>query len=252
MPAVINRIAEAYGWQAAYQGVGFGLIAVAFPVAYLLVRDAPREPSATTVGARAPFALGTLLHSRAFWHLAVAFACLGVFTSTAIVNMIGVLEENGMVRRAAVLALSVMALATIVGRLSSGLLLDRYRINLVIPGFALLGAGAIFALSLGTVGAPAYVCAACIGLLVGAEIDVLGYSVKRFFGLPRYGAIFGILFAIFHIGGAFGGYAMGLGSRIGQGFSLGLWFATGAATIAAILFATLPSPGGARPLFATV
>ncbi len=239
MPVVINQVAEVYGWRSAYLYVGLGSIVVGFPLAYALVRDAPRR-TLHSANAASPFKTGDYARSRPLWTLALAFAGLGVFTSAGLVNLIGVLEANGMARQQAVEGLSALGGATMAGRLLSGWLLDRFRINFVIPIIAAAAAAAIFALSLGLAGAAAYACAVSMGLLVGAEIDVLGFSVKRFFGSAHYGTIFGFLFAVFHIGGAIGAYVMGIGSRFGGGYAPGLTVASLATFGAAILFASLP------------
>ena len=45
---------------------------------------------------------------------------------------------------------------------------------------------------------------------LGAEVDVIGYMVGRYFGLRRYGVIYGYVFAIFTVGSGVGPYLMGL------------------------------------------
>ena len=41
---------------------------------------------------------------------------------------------------------------------------------------------------------------------LGAEVDIVGYLVSRYFGLRRYGEIYGYIFAIFTIGSGVGPY----------------------------------------------
>ena len=52
--------------------------------------------------------------------------------------------------------------------------------------------------------------AICFGFSLGAEVDIVGYLVSRYFGLHRYGEIYGCIFAIFTIGSGLGPYLMGL------------------------------------------
>ena len=244
LPVIINDLAQAQGWRTAYLVVGLGSIVVVWPLALAFVHDAPRDRAGEPLAA-ASASMMTLVASPILWQLGIAFAGLGVFTSAAIVNLVSVLEANGMPSRAAVLGLSALGGATMIGRLLSGWLLDRFRLNLVLPAFALAAAGAILALSFGLSGPLAYGCAACMGLMVGAEIDVLGYSIKRFFGPARYGSIFGIVFAVFHLGGAMGSLAIGYANALGRGYAPGLWIAAAATLAAAGLFAALPRSASA-------
>jgi len=60
-------------------------------------------------------------------------------------------------------------------------------------------------------GGPALILAAiALGFGLGAEVDVIGFMVSRYFGLRAYGGIYGCLFAIFTIGTGLGPVVMGL------------------------------------------
>ena len=50
----------------------------------------------------------------------------------------------------------------------------------------------------------------CFGFSLGAEVDIVGFLVGRYFGLRRYGEIYGYIFAIFTVGSGIGPYLMGL------------------------------------------
>ncbi len=47
------------------------------------------------------------------------------------------------------------------------------------------------------------------GLGTGAEIDLIGYMVSRYFGLKAFGEIYGYLFAIFIVGTGIGPVMLG-------------------------------------------
>ena len=240
MPIVINAIAETRGWRAAYAFIGLGSIALAWPIAWAFVRDAPRVTTLLETAAE-PFHFGRMLRDRILWQLMAAFVCLGLFSAIALVNLVGVLEVNGMARQAAVVAMSVLGIATISGRLLCGWLLDRLSIRLVVPLFAIPAGLAVFLIAQGATGPAAYVCAFGMGMLVGAEIDVLGYTVKRFFGLARYGTLYGLIFALFHLGGAVGAFSMGALHRTSGSFGPGLWLGSLACLLAALIFSLLPA-----------
>jgi hypothetical protein len=50
----------------------------------------------------------------------------------------------------------------------------------------------------------------CFGFSLGAEVDIVGFLVGRYFGLRRYREIYGYIFAIFTVGSGVGPYLMGL------------------------------------------
>ena len=238
MPLIINFIAATWGWRTAYLSIGLGSIALAWPTAYVFVKDAPRRLTKRAVTER--FAWGPVLRDHATWLLALAFVDLGLFSAIALVNLVSVLEVNGMPRNLAVIAFSVLGIATIFGRLLCGWLLDRLSIRIVLPAFSIPAGLAILALREGAAGAPAYVCAGVLGMLVGAEIDVLGYAVKRYFGLTRYGTLYGSLFAVFHLGGAAGAISMGALYKASNSFGPGLLLGTAGCLLAAAACAILP------------
>ena len=76
--------------------------------------------------------------------------------------------------------------------------------------FSLSAVGiAIFAL--GAVDAMAFVGAICVGLSLGAEVDLLAYLTGRYFGLKSFGATYGLLFSAILTGTALRPLAFGIG-----------------------------------------
>ena len=51
-----------------------------------------------------------------------------------------------------------------------------------------------------------FFCAVAVGVALGAENDMLGYLVGRYFGLRRFGQIYGALLSVYLIGAALGAY----------------------------------------------
>jgi len=57
----------------------------------------------------------------------------------------------------------------------------------------------------------AFVGAICVGLSLGAEVDLLAYLAGRYFGLKSFGATYGFLFSAVLVGTALGPLAFGIG-----------------------------------------
>ena len=73
-----------------------------------------------------------------------------------------------------------------------------------VPPGVLVSDAALEVYALGASGNGAFLCSALIGLLFGAEFDVLAYIIKRQFGLKAFGKLYGLAFALFQFGAGFG------------------------------------------------
>src|SRR5207237_334164 len=62
----------------------------------------------------------------------------------------------------------------------------------------------------GAGGAVPVVGAILCGLGIGAEVDLMGFFVSRYFGLRAFGTIYGCMFGIFSVGTGFGPFLMGM------------------------------------------
>jgi len=81
---------------------------------------------------------------------------------------------------------------------------------LIIFGLFLLPLVAVALLTTGAAGVGPAVAAVSLGFGLGAEIDVIGFLVSRYFGLRAYAQIYGTLFGIFTLGTGFGPVLMAL------------------------------------------
>ena len=234
-PLVIHWLAEAAGWRSAFAIIGIASVLIAWPVALRYVHDRAREgePVVAIEREAAPAQAST------FWLLFAAFLLLGIYSVSILLHLVSVLGDNGMARDTAVVAQSVLGAMMIAGRLGSGFIVDRVSVRIVVPALATAAVAALVALAAGIAGAGAIVAAAFVGLLIGAEIDVLGFVVKRYFGLARYGTIYGLLFAVFQLGGAVGVLALGRMREASGEYAGGLLALAAACVGAALLFALL-------------
>lgn len=106
----------------------------------------------------------------------------------------------------------MVGVGLLVGRLLTGLLIDKIHAPLVASVFFIGGAVGVFLLRGTHDYAALLVATTLIGLTIGAEGDLISYLVRSYFGLTSFGSLFGI---------AFSGY--GLGAVIGP-IGLGAWF----------------------------
>ena len=62
-----------------------------------------------------------------------------------------------------------------------------------------------------------------LGLASGTEIDMIGFLTSRYFGMKRFGQLYGYLFASFVIGSAIGPFMMGLAFERLHSYEPALW-----------------------------
>jgi predicted MFS family arabinose efflux permease len=128
----------------------------------------------------------------------------------------------------------------LLGRLAAGALLDRLFAPFVMVAVCIGGMAACLIYSTGALGNAVFLAAALLGLLVGAEFDVLGYLVRRYFGAVAFGKIYGSIFAVFQLGGALGAAAFAYSHAAFGGYRQGLYAAALVLVASAAVFAVLP------------
>ncbi len=102
-----------------------------------------------------------------------------------------------------------VGISTIIGRLVSGYLLDRYFAPYVAAFFFSLPLISLALLISGATGFGLFLAIIGLGLGLGAEIDLMGFLVSRYFGIRSFGEIYGYVFALFALGSGFGPMAHG-------------------------------------------
>ena len=90
--------------------------------------------------------------------------------------------------------------------------------------FLLSGVG-IVTLSMGMSDAALIVGVLCVGFVLGAEMDVLGYLVSRFFPFEDFGKTYGLLLLVFAVAYGLGTYLMGACYDAYGSYRAALWSA---------------------------
>jgi MFS family permease len=78
-----------------------------------------------------------------------------------------------------------------------------------------------------------------LGFAAGAEFDLLSYLVGRYFGVRHYGAIYGVLFGVFAVGGGCGPGLLSYAYDRSGGYSFGMRVCAASMLMAACLLLTL-------------
>jgi predicted MFS family arabinose efflux permease len=248
VPQFARWAIDTFGWRAAYVALGALTFAVAFPSVALLVRepeDSVKEVADTQRTTQSGLSVSESLRSSSFWLIA-ASVLLVVTTINGIVgHLVPMLTDRGLDVGQATATLSAVGLSTIAGRLAAGYLLDRFFAPYVAAGLFLLPLIAISLLTTGVGGPGPVLAAMSLGFGLGAEVDVIGFLVSRYFGLRAFGEVYGYLFAIFTLGTGFGPVLMAICFDMTRSYDvalIGLAVALVGASILVSRLGTYPFP----------
>ncbi len=214
-PPLMTAIVASAGWRAGYLSIAAGIALLAMPTAWLLFRERPvvaatpgSTPGSTSGAASlaAGLTLREALGDHRFWILVAAFMAISAAVTGVNANLVPLLTDGGLGVAEAAGYASLLGLFVIVGRLSSGWLLDRLWAPIV--GLLVLVPSAVSCLLLQQQAAPA-VAVAFLGLAGGAEFDLIAFLCLRYFGTRHYGQIYAWQWASFTVGAGVGPLAFG-------------------------------------------
>jgi MFS family permease len=213
LPQYAQWLITNMGWRAAYVGLAIALVVIAAPAVLLFIREPASSPMARARQTQAGLAVALpglsvreAIASRSFWLLGLGFILAAMAVNGMVVHVVSLLNDRGWPADAAARIMIWAGLASVVGRLIAGYLLDRFFAPYVaLFSFLLAIVGLYFLASdvspvLGVIG---------IGLTTGAEIDIIAYMTSRYFGLRQFGQLYGYLFGLFLVGTGAGPVLMG-------------------------------------------
>jgi MFS family permease len=192
-------LVERLGFKAAMLGMTAAMIVVVLPAVLIWMRYPPRPPAGEALTARAtsdtPWTRARALRNFAFWSFSGAFAMALIAQVAFIVHQIPILEPS-MGREGAGLAVAVMTLMALIGRLTLGLFVDRLAPRPVAALSFLSQVVALLAMTL--TDNPVGLIAACAlyGVSVGNNITLPAIVVQREFPLASFALILGLSTAI--------------------------------------------------------
>ena len=211
VPPLVQYVIDTHGWRAGYICLSIFIVIVTLPLVYFFLRDAPaRQGRADERVVKSSLKLSSLLKLGLLWQLFLIFCLLSFALYGVLAHLAPMMSDRGMTMADAALVQATLGIAIVVSRVLIGYLIDRFDATRVASICFLISAGGVGVLTAGAVNTPAFLAALCIGLSMGAEIDMLAYLTSRYFGVDNFGRIYGILFVSFLTGTALGPYVFGL------------------------------------------
>jgi MFS family permease len=220
-PMMAGWLIAHFGWRAAYASFGGLILLVSIPIVAIFLQNDPADrglcadgegqPGITVKQVQEGMAWREIWHSRTFWLMLAAFSLSGASLHAGILHMPALLTDRGLSTGRAAMGSAVIGIALMVGRLASGYLMDRVFAPYVAMFFFGVPAAGLAILWSGQAGSAALIAAFLVGLGMGAEVEVMGYLMSRYFGLRSFATAYGHAFGAFMIAGALGTLLMGAG-----------------------------------------
>ncbi len=222
VPLLLQYLIDNAGWRYGYYALSGIVIFIAFPLVYFFLKESPADmglkPDGETTG-EVPDAtkkdvgleVKEILRHREFWMLVAIFVVLSFVLNGMLAHLAPMLSDRGMDTATAAAVAATAGITIFFSRILIGFLIDRFFAPYVGMVFFSLSAVGMAIFALGAVDAMAFIGAICVGLSLGAEVDLLAYLAGRYFGLKSFGTTYGLLFSAVLTGTAIGPLAFGIG-----------------------------------------
>ena len=241
VPPLLSSLIDERGWRAGYFALAVVPLLGALAVALLVPNGslAAARPTPAQGAGSAPAADDSWLRSRAFWIMAAASATMSLAFMGLLPHFVPMLMDGGLDAVAAGGVAGTIGLAVISSRLLIGYLLDRLFAPRVAIGVCLMAAaGCVLFLTQGT--SAATLTAIALGFAVGAELDLLGFLVARYFGLAQFGRVYGWQYAVFVLSSGIGPLWVGAARDATGNYDLTLMLSSAGLLAACMMFLLLP------------
>jgi len=224
VPQFARVVIDRYGWRTGYVALSALMLSIAFPIVAIFIREPDGHARTIIYGDSVLPGLtaGESVRSTSFWLLAIPVFLVVTSINGIVAHLVPLLTDRGFAVGQATSTLSAVGLSTIAGRLFSGYLLDRFFAPHVAAGLFVLPLAGVGIIATGPGPTALLFAAIALGFGLGAEVDVIGFMVSRYFGLRSYGAIYGCMFAIFTVGTGLGPVLMGLSFDQTHSYTLAL------------------------------
>lgn len=241
VPLIVSALIALYDWRAAFLGLGLIVLLVSWPTVFFCVREPPKtgahaEHHAAQKAIGFPFRES--VRQPVFYVLTVAFFLLGLTATSLVTQQVPLLVEAGWTQINAAYVQSIFGFALLFARVFVGFVIDHIFAPRVMMAVSLGGAASCMLYA--AYPDAALLSAILLGLLLGAEFDILAFTIKRYFGNAAYGRLYGVIFGVFYLGSGLGITGLATARQIFGDYDAGLYIAAGVLAGCAVLVSFLP------------
>ncbi len=202
VPLIANRLNQSFGWQNALLILGFGMIAIAFPMIWF-IKDNPDSRSVESGTPKDKIPFSTILKKRNVYLLIIGSMCSIAAVSGTSQNLkLFFSFDLGYSQTQSASILSMVLASSIIGRLLMGWLADRIPKKYVMILIFSLVSCAIPLLYAATTPGVIYLFALLFGIALGGDYMIIPLMAAELFGVRILGRIMGIVISADVIGEA--------------------------------------------------
>lgn len=221
---VIAAIITDHGYRGGYLALAGAALLIGLPAILIGLRE-PAKAIVEPVHAAPEDSPAALFRTRRFWLLVAIMFLVNVPSTGILTQLAPLLTGKGFSDGAAAALMSAYVASVLVGRIGIGWLFDRLpapRVAFAVTFVAALGCTTFHS---ATPIAFVYAGVVTVGLMQGAETDVLAYFVGRMFPLKHFSAVYGGVVTASLLGTATGIVSFGALHDATQSYDLALMIA---------------------------
>ncbi len=240
LPVVAQAIASRLGWRAAYAALGGLALLLGLPLSWRYIRERgeTRRKSAPVAHSGMTWQQG--IRSFAFWIVTTILFASSISMNGAITHLSALLTDRGITPKEAALCASILGGSSVLGRIATGWLLDRFFGPRVALGINLLTALGIFLLARANGFATGGLAAVLIGIGAGGEAATTPYLLTRYFGIRAFSTLYGLTWTFYAAAGAIGPVILGRAFDATGSYSSLLGLLAAVLALAAVMNLLLP------------
>ncbi len=209
MPMLSQYLIDRFGWRNAYFILGGMILIIGLPVTARWICNQSESGRIRSSQPVHGVEMKVALRSRAFWILVATLFLSSVSANGALTHLVSLLTDRGIAPVEAALAASILGGASLLGRLVSGWLLDRFWGPGVSMVLLFLLATGVMLLSRVDSLTGAAIAAVFIGIGLGGEADVTPVLLSRYYGFKAFGSLYGLTWTFYAMAGALGPVMLG-------------------------------------------
>ena len=209
LPVITQAAITRYGWRAAFVLLGVLALALGFPLTARFVREQPVSQQSAQVSVEVGNSVREALSTRIFWVIAATVCLYAISVNGAIAHLSALLTDRGVSTQGASYSIAIIGATGLVGRILTGVFLDRFfgpRVSQIMLLMTVLG---IVLLSVAHTLTAGLLAASLIGFSMGSEGDITPYLLSRYFGLKRLSTLYAFTWTAYAVGGATGPLVVG-------------------------------------------
>lgn len=201
LPVFAQAAITRCGWRAAYAILGVSAFIIGFPLAAIFLKERAGAVHANLSAKQDGMVRGAL-GSRIFWIIAITVCLYAASLNGVLAHLSAILTDRGVSSGGAAYAVSIIGGTALIGRVLTGLFLDRFFGVRVSQWMLLMTSIGIVILSVAHSPATGLIAASLIGFSMGSEGDITPYLLSRYFGLKRLSTLYSLTWTTYALGAA--------------------------------------------------